>query len=177
MRWLALLLPLVALVAWASAQGGGKATTRLVQVREAHLREKPSYLGRILERLSYESEVAVEEESADSRWLRVRVLKGGAKSGPGRGWLAASALASSDATLKAGSGGAGDRAGRSTRSLAGRGFNADVEEARRARLRTSGSGVEAGYQKLDELLARPAYMARPEEVPAFVREGQLGGGR
>jgi len=172
MRWLAVTLVLALAVAWAAGEGGGKASTRLVQVREAHLREKPSYLGRILKRLPYETEVAVEEEPKDSSWLKVRIVKGGA-----RGWLAASAVTPSAAALKAGSGGAEDRAGRTTRSLAGRGFNADVEKARRQGLRASGSEVEAGYRKLDALLARPPYTCPPEAVPAFVRDGQLGGGR
>lgn len=165
-------LVLALVVAWAAAQGGSKGTPRLVQVREAHLRDKPSYLGRILERLAYETQVAVEEEAPGSPWLKVRVVKGGAT-----GWLAASALAGSGEALKAGSGGAGDRAGGSSRSLAGRGFNAGVEKARRDGLRASGSSVEEGYRKLDALLARPPYTTRPEEVPAFVSEGQLGGGR
>jgi len=167
-----MLLVLVLLVAWAAAQAGGKATTRLVQVREAHLREKPSFLGRILERLPYETQVVVEEEPPKLSWLRVRVVKGGAT-----GWLASSALAGSAEALKAGSGGAGDRAGQTSRSLAGRGFNARVEKARRDELRAKGSNVEDGYRKLDALLARPPYTVRPEEVPAFVQDGQLGGGR
>jgi hypothetical protein len=165
---------LVLLVAWAAAQGGDepKAEPRQVQVREAHLREKPSFLGKIVRKLPYETQVAVEEQPKGSTWLRVVVIEGGES-----GWLAQSALTPPDTTLKAGKGDADAHAGSTTRSLAGRGFNEQVESARRDELRAGGSNVEAGYEKLDALLKKPCYSADPGEVPAFAAEGGLGGDR
>lgn len=163
---------LALLVAWPAAQGGDepKVEPRQVQVREAHLREKPSFLGKIVRKLPYETQVTVEEQPKGSTWLRVVVIEGGES-----GWLAQSALTPPDTTLKAGKGDADEHAGTTTRSLAGRGFNEQVENARRDEMR--GSNVEKGYEKLDALLAKPAYSVDPSEVPAFAAEGGLGGGR
>lgn len=161
------------LVALAAAQGGDRkpeAEPRQVQVREAHLREKPSFLGKIVRKLPYETEVTVEEQPKGSDWLRVRVVEGGES-----GWLAQSAITPKDTTLKAGKGAADAHAGSTTRSLAGRGFSEEVERSRREELR--GSEVEKGYETLDALLKKPAYSIDPAEVPAFALEGGLGGGR
>lgn len=162
----------VLLFAFAAAQGGDspKPPARQVQVREAPVREKPSFLGKIVRRLPYATEVAIEEQPKGSAWLRVAVVGGGQG-----GWIAQSAVTPKDTTLKAGKGGADARAGRTTRSLAGRGFSEEVERSRREELR--GSDVEKGYQTLDALLARPPYSVDPEEVLVFVREGGLGGER
>lgn len=174
MRDVVLAFLLALLVAFAAAQGGDapKAPARQVQVREAHLREKPSFLGKIVRKLPYETAITVEEQPKGSTWLRVLVVEGGEG-----GWIAQSALTPPDTTLKAGKGDADARAGRTTRSLAGRGFNEQVERSRRDELRAEGSNVEGGYEKLDTLVARPPYSVDPSEVPAFVREGDLGGGR
>ncbi|MFI5401712.1 MAG: SH3 domain-containing protein [Planctomycetota bacterium] len=153
-----------------AAAQGGDAPKRQVQVREAHLREQPSFLGKIVRRLPYETEVTVEEQPKGSAWLRVIVVEGGES-----GWLAQSAVTPKNTTLKAGKGSADARAGRTTRSLAGRGFSEEVERSRREELR--GSDVDKGYQTLDALLLRPPYSIDPAEVPAFAREGGLGGER
>ena len=170
MRGIVAVLFLALLVAWAAAQAGDGSKARQVQVREAHLREKPSFLGKIVRKIPYETQVTVEEQPKGSDWLRVRVVEGGAT-----GWVAQSALTPKDTTLKAGKGDADARAGRTTRSLAGRGFSEEVERSRREELR--GSDVEKGYETLDALLKKPAYSVDPAEVPAFALEGGLGGDR
>jgi hypothetical protein len=172
MRRIVALLLFALLAALAAAQGKGEsgAQPRQVQVREAHLREKPSFLGKILRKLPYETSVTVEEQPKGSAFVRVRLVEGGES-----GWVAQSALTPPDTTLKAGKGDADARAGRTTRSLAGRGFSEEVERSRREELR--GSDVEKGYETLDALLKRPPYSVDPAEVPAFAAEGGLGGGR
>jgi hypothetical protein len=166
MRWIVAGGLLAATVVLALAQGK-PADTRGVQVREAVLREKPSFLGKVVARLKYGTLVAVEERKGDD-WVRVRAVDG-----KEAGWLSATALATDVAKLRAASGQAGERAGATSRSLAGRGFDEEVEAKRRAQ----GGDVAAGYRMLDQLLAEPMYNPDPAAVPAFVAEGGLGGGR
>jgi len=138
-----------------------------VQVREAVLRDKPSFLGKVVARLKYETLLTVEERKGDA-WLRVRAVEG-----KQAGWLSATAVSTDPVKLRAASGHAEERAGATSRSLAGRGFGEEVEAKRRAR----GGDIAAGYRVLDDLLAQPAYNPDPAAVPAFVEEGGLGGGR
>jgi len=140
---------------------------RAVQVREAVLRDKPSFLGKVVGRLPYGAGVVVTEKRGDA-WVRVRAAKGGAE-----GWLSSTALATDARKLQAGSGSAEERAGATSRSLAGRGFNEGVEAKRRA----AGGDIALGYRRLDELLALPLYNPDPAAVPAFAAEGGLGGAR
>lgn len=154
----------VVLGALALAQEKPKGDVRAVQVREAVLRDKPTFLGKVVGRLKYGDPVSVEQTKGT--WLAVRA--GGAS-----GWLAATAVTAKGGKLRAGSGEAGERAGATSRSLAGRGFNEGAEAKRRA----EGGDVAAGYRKLDELLKRPAYNPDPAAVPEFAREGGLGGGQ
>jgi hypothetical protein len=139
----------------------------VVQVREATLRDKPSFLGKVLDRVPYETLVVVESAPKDSLWRLVRRLDA-----PARGWLQTSALHSDPVALKAGAD-RPTRADATTRSLAGRGFNEQVEADRRRRAKGS---LEQGYKTLDALLARPAFSADPAKVPGFVAAGGLEGG-
>jgi len=168
MRWIIGGGLLAALVAVALAQEKTKDNVCAVQVREAVLRDKPSFLGKVVARLKYETRVAVEERKGED-WLRVRAVDGKAT-----GWLSTSAVATDPAKLRAASGRADERAGATSRSLAGRGFNEQVEAKRRAQ----GGNVSEGYRRLDQLLAQPAYNPDPAAVPEFAHEGGLtGGGR
>jgi hypothetical protein len=157
---------LAALVALVLAQEGAKGDVRAVQVREAVLRDRASFLGKVVARLKYGALVAVEEKKGDA-WVRVR-----ATGGKEAGWLSASALAADPAQLRAAPGRAEDRAGATSRSLAGRGFGEEAEAKRRA----GGGDVALGYRRLDELLALPPYNPDPAAVPEFAREGGLAGG-
>lgn len=165
MRWMVACGVMAALVALALAQEKRPLGTRAVQVREAVLRDQPSFLGKVVARLPYGALVTVEEEKGGS-WVRVR-----ATADKQAGWVSASALATDVASLKGASGGAGDRAGATSRSLAGRGF--DEAEAKR---RAAGGDIALGYRRLDELLAQAAYNPDPASVPDFAREGGLEGG-
>lgn len=158
------MIPLGAMLA-ALSFAQDKSDARAVQVREAVLRDKPSFLGKVVGRLKYGASVTVEEKKG-AQWLRVR-------GGDASGWLAATAVTAQGAKLRAGSGEAGERAGATSRSLAGRGFDEKAEASRRSQ----GGDVAAGYRKLDELLAEPAYNPDPAAVPEFAAEGGLGGGQ
>jgi hypothetical protein len=136
-------------------------------VREAILRDKPSFLGKIVDRVPYETLVTVETAPKDSLWRLVRRLDA-----PTRGWLQESALHADPVALKAGAG-RPTRADATTRSLAGRGFSEQVEADRRRRAQGS---LEQGYRTLDALLARPAFSADPAAVAEFVAAGGLAGG-
>ncbi|HEX5138508.1 MAG TPA: SH3 domain-containing protein [Planctomycetota bacterium] len=167
MRWMVAGGVLAAFVVLALAQEKRPGGMRLVQVREAVLRDKPSFLGKVVARLPYGAGVVVEESRGEG-WVRVR-----AEEGRAAGWLSASALATDVAKLKGGSGSAEERAGTTSRSLAGRGFDEEVEAKRRA----GGGDIALGYRRLDELLALPAYNPDAADVPAFAAEGGLGGAR
>lgn len=168
MRWMLAGGVIAAMVALALAQGKPPAGACAVQVREAVLRDKPSFLGKVVGRLPYGALVAVEERKG-AQWVRVRATEG-----KEAGWLSASALATDAAKLRAGSGQAGERAGTTSRSLAGRGFNEQAEAQRRA----GGGNVAEGYRRLDALLREPAYNPDPAAVPGFLGEGGVtGGGR
>jgi hypothetical protein len=168
MRWILAGGVMAAVVALSFAEEKPAKGASAVQVREAVLRDKPSFLGKVVGRLPYGALVAVEEKKG-SQWLRVRAAEGGAA-----GWVSATALATDPAKLRAGSGQAGERAGATSRSLAGRGFNEQAEATRRA----GGGNVAEGYRRLDELLEEPAYNPDPAAVPGFLAEGGVtGGGR
>ena len=64
-------------------------------------------------------------------------------------------------------------AGKTTSSLAGRGFNEEVEGARR---RNASSRVRAGYKMLDRLLRTREYNVGSARVGPFMDNGQLKGG-
>lgn len=150
----------------------GKADQRQVQVREAILRNRPSFLGKIVKRLAYEELVEIKKRKSGTSWLHVRQVKGGAS-----GWTKEASLHGGKTALRPGKGG-GERAKRTSRSLAGRGFNERVERARRSRLRTDGSSIERGYRTLDSLVARRGvFTIDAAEVPAFARAGELGDSR
>jgi len=169
MRWIFAGGLLAAMVALALGQAKAKppAGACAVQVREAVLRDKPSFLGKVVARLKYETLLTVEERKGDA-WLRVRTVEGKAT-----GWLSGTAVSADPVKLRAASGHAEEQAGATSRSLAGRGFNDQVEAKRRA----EGGNVAEGYRRLDQLLAQPAYNADPAAVPAFVEAGGLGGGK
>ena len=90
-----------------------------VQVRDGQVRSTPSFLGKIVGTVSYGQSVTVTGAKGD--WNQV------AHAG-GQGWIHASALTTADLDLSSGSGQAPTSVSGQEMALAGKGFNAQVEQ-------------------------------------------------
>ena len=112
--WAALFVVLTAVGTWAA---DGKMMS--VQVRDAQVRNKASFVGKIVGTLAYGDRVEVRE--SQGAWVRVGLPGGTA------GWIHASALTSQRVVLSAGQADAKVGASGDELALAGKGFNSDVE--------------------------------------------------
>lgn len=134
-----------------------------VQVREGQARETPSFLGRVVATLGYGAQVQPKEEKAG--WARVG-LPGGAE-----GWMHMSALTPKKIVFRSGAADAQKAASADEIALAGKGFNAQVEQQYRARHR------EADFTWIDRM---EKFGVPPEQLVAFLRQGEVnprGGGK
>lgn len=143
--WLVLALSL-----WAA---GGAAT---VQVKETILRDQPSFTGKSLGILKYGAKVSILEEK--SGWSRVSV-----EGGKLQGWVHGSAITKKSVALSS-QGGSGTGASSSEVSLAGKGFNAQVE----AQYRSQNAALD--FATIDSM---EKIRFRPEELKVFLAEGGI----
>ncbi len=130
------------------------ATVMSVQVRDAQVRDNPSFLGKIVGKASYGQKVDVLEQNGD--WAKVSLP------GAAGGWMHRSALTESRLALSGGSGASGDVSGKEM-ALAGKGFNAQVE----ADYRRSHGG---DYAAIDHMVAVSYDSGR---LLAFLRQGEV----
>ena len=137
--------------------GGATAATLSVAVRESPLRASASPFGRVVATLRYGSQVEVLERQG--AWVRV-------KAGGSSGWLHGSALSEKRLALQAGAGTLKSGASAEELTLAGKGFNAQVEGEYRQRNR------DLDYRWVERM---EALKFSGEELQRFQREGQLGG--
>jgi len=164
--------PVVALVlllvlgpaAW---QTGKKKNKNLwtVQVREAQVREEPSFLSPVVFRAGYTSRVRVVASRDD--WRRIEV--------PDRdlaGWLLASALIEKQIVLQAPNKKTAKKlAQKKEQSLAGRSFQDEVEKKLKDRHKKD---LAAGYDRLDGMVAAVDSVApAPGEIALFRAQGGL----
>lgn len=112
--WVAVISILAAVGAWAAT---GKMMS--VQVKDAQVRDKPSFVGKVVGNLAYGDRVEVQE--SQGAWARVSLAGGAA------GWMHNSALTSQKLVLAAGKDDARVGASGDELALAGKGFNSDVE--------------------------------------------------
>ncbi len=91
-----------------------------VKVKETQVRSKPSFMGKVLARLSYGDRVDVLEEKRG--WANV-VIPGSED----KGWVNLSALTTKRVVLKAGASDVDKSASSGEVALAGKGFNEEVE--------------------------------------------------
>ncbi len=96
------------------------AKTMSVQVKKCQLRNKPSFLGKILTNLNYADQVTVKQEKKN--WYEVVPVN--KKNG---GWVHVSALSTKKIVLKEGSEDIKNAASSDELALAGKGFNEQVE--------------------------------------------------
>lgn len=164
--------PVVALVlllvlgpaAW---QTGKKKNKNLwtVQVREAQVREEPSFLSPVSFRVAYTSRVRVVGTQND--WRRIEV--------PDRdlaGWLLASTLIEKQIVLQAPNKKTAKKlAQKKEQSLAGRSFQDEVEKKLKDKKKKD---LAAGYDRLDRMVAAVDSVApAPGEIALFRAQGEL----
>ncbi len=101
--------------AWSADSG-----SMSVQVKQSQVRTAPSFMARIIATLQYGDRVYV--VSSQGTWTQVFMVAAGIK-----GWVHASALTPKKIVLKAGSADVNKTATSDELSLAGKGFNKEVE--------------------------------------------------
>ena len=126
-----------------------------VQQKEGKLRDKPSYLGKIIKRLSYGTRVSMEKEQGS--WYLV-------KSGSNSGWMHKSSLTEKTIVLKAGDENVSSGVSDDELVLAGKGFNSDVEKSYKQ------GNTNLNYALVDKM---EQFEISLEAFEAFVKEGGL----
>jgi len=137
----------------AAAYGAGK--TMSVGIRDAQLREAPSFLSKIIGPVPYAQQVEIVEERGD--WDMV------AAPGGNTGWLHVSALSDKRLSLASGAGDASQNVSGKEMALAGKGFNAQIEADYRR-------GHAGNYEWIDKM-GKITYP--PEALMAFLAQGDL----
>jgi hypothetical protein len=127
-------------------------------VKDAVLRDSPSFLGKIVETLGSGASITLMSE--EGAWAQV-------KAGGKQGWLPTSALRASAVSLGAGSSRAAVGAASSEVALAGKGVTQQTE----ASYRTS-PGLD--YATVDMM---SGFVVSPDDCEQFLRTGREGGAR
>ena len=128
-------------------------------LRDAVLRDSPSFLGKAVETLGSGTPVQMLQEAG--AWAKVQA-------GGKQGWLPVSALRAGAVSLGAGSSRAAVNAGATEVTLAGKGFTQQTE----ASYRTSQSRLD--YATVDMMAG---FTIPPEDCEQFLRTGREGGAR
>jgi SH3-like domain-containing protein len=124
-----------------------------IQVRDGVIRTTPTFLGKVLEKVSYGDRVSVLDEK--SGWSKVQVA--GAT-----GWIHTSALTKKKIVLKGGDEDARVAASSDELALAGKGFNSDVE----AEFKAENKDIDFTWvDRMEEIKVDPALMVK------FLEEG------
>ncbi len=132
------------------------ADTLNVQVRAGKLRERPSFLGKIVGEVAYGDQLRILREQGEWRLGR---------SGTGReGWIHVSALTDDRIVLAAGTGEVERGASSDELALAGKGFNAQIEEEFRAQ------NQEIDFTWVDRM---EKFTVSSEEMAGFLQTGQV----
>jgi len=147
------------------AAGAAFGAEMSVTVKQTQVRDKPSYLGKILGSLSYGDRVTVLDQS-NKAWMKVT-----GPDGKLQGWVSASALTTKKIELAAGSENVQQGASSGEVALAGKGFNETVEKEYKA-------DGKLDYTWVDKM---GQITVSPDQLAAFVSQGGLaspeGGGQ
>lgn len=143
----------------AAAALAASAAVMCVQIRQAEVRDTPSFLGSVVTTLPYGDKVTVEQQNG--AWYRVTKTGGTAA-----GWLHASALTKKTIVMSSGEA-AKTAASSGEMALAGKGFNADVEKEFKA------NHKDVSFAPVDKM---ESYKVTPSAVQAFARDGGLRAG-
>ena len=152
-RYSVSILALAALLVmvWGQVLAVGQVLT--VQVQKTQLRAAPSFTGKPVAALSNGQSVTVLEEN--SPWFMVNAPGG-------KGWVHQSAVAERKVSLLAGSRDAAATVDDREVSMAGKGFNQEIEQAYR-------KDNSKGYAAMEKMLR---FNYTPEECTAFLDAGQ-----
>ena len=131
----------------------------MTTIRDAVLRDSPSFLGKAVETLGRGTPIQLMNE--EGPWAKVQA-------GGKHGWLPISALRAGVVSLGAGSSRAAVGASASEVTLAGKGFTQQTE----ASYRSSQSGLD--YATVDMMAG---FAVPPDECEQFLRAGREGGAR
>jgi hypothetical protein len=131
-----------------------------VTVKQTQVRDKPSYLGKVLGLLTYGDRVTILEAPAGTPkgWLKIQ-----GPDGKLQGWVNASALTEKQIVMKAGTDTASQSASSGDVALAGKGFNSDVEAQYK-------KDQNLDYTWVDRM---EAYKVTPQQVSSFLTQGGL----
>lgn len=155
-RFMAVWIACLALLAFSgTVEGARKAMS--VQVKQGQVRATPSFLGKVIATLAYGDRVETLEEKGG--WIRI--LPPGSRAA---GWIHSSALTAKRVVLRAGGKEADVAASTGELALAGKGFNADVEAAFKARNR------DIDFTWIDRM---QEMTVPPGKIQAFVQEGKM----
>jgi hypothetical protein len=135
-----------------------------VTVKQTQIRDKPSYLGKVLGApLVYGDRVTILDQPSGTPqgWLKIL-----GPDGKLQGWVNSSSLIKKQIVMKAGSETASQQASSGDVALAGKGFNSDVEAQYK-------KDQNLDYTWVDKM---EAYKVTPQEVSTFVVDGGLQGG-
>ncbi len=135
-----------------TALAAGQSMT--VRAREVQLRSTPSFTGKLTAKLLYGQSVSVLEENGP--WLKVSAAGD-------TGWLHQGALSSRPLNLASGGADASAKASDREVTMAGKGFNAQVEQAYRR-------NHPEGYAQMEEMLK---LNYSPKELSDFLAAGKL----
>ena len=133
-----------------------RAETLNVQVRSGKLREQPSFLGKIVAEVAYGDQLRILSEQGEWRLGRAGSGK--------QGWIHISALTDDEIVLAAGKGEVETGASSEELALAGKGFNAQVEEEFRAQ------NQEVDFTWVDRM---EKFIVSPEQMVGFLKMGQV----
>lgn len=128
-----------------------------VQLKESQLRTTPSFLGKIVAKLSYGDRVTVLQEKG--AWKKVSMLSRSVQ-----GWIHENALTSKSITLRAGQRNVGTSVTGKEIALAGKGFNEEVE----AQYKKSNKNLD--YTWINQM---ETMKVSPEQMQDFIAEGSL----
>jgi uncharacterized protein YgiM (DUF1202 family) len=139
------------------AAGSVFAAEMSVTVEQTQVREKASFLGKILGTLKYGDRVTVLDQSLKG-WVKIQGPDGALQ-----GFVSASALTTKKIVLAAGSENVQQSASSGEVALAGKGFSEDVEN----KYKQEG---KLDYTWVDKM---KAYNPPPDQVAAFLQQGGL----
>lgn len=148
--WSLLLMSAMAIPALA------RETAMNVQIRNAQLRENPSFLGKVVSAVDYGQRVTVSVEKGD--WLQVTAPSGAT------GWLHRSALTTKKISMQAGADDVATSASGQELAMAGKGFNSSVE----ADFKKKNADIDFTWiDRMEKIKVSAAAMT------AFLREGHV----
>jgi len=142
------------------AAGAAFGAEMSVTVKQTQVRDKPSFLGKILGVLNYADRVTVLDDS-NKAWIKVT-----GPDGKLTGWVSASALTTKKIELAAGSENVQQSASSGEVALAGKGFNETVEQQYKADGKLDYTWVD----KMEKITVDP------DNLAAFIHQGALSAG-